>query len=387
MDQKKITQAIRTQTNQSDEKEHSTPLFLTSSFTFDNAEEMRAAFADESDDNIYSRFSNPSVKEFIDKMCLLEGTEAGVATATGMSAVFSSFMALLKQGDHILSCSAVFGSTHTLLTKFLPRFGITSSYADASKPETWEALISPNTKMIYLETPTNPGLDVIDLEWVGKLAKKHKLLLNVDNCFATPFGQTPADYGADIIIHSATKWIDGQGRVLGGVILGNKKLIQDVYLFCRNTGPSLSPFNAWVLSKSLETLEVRMERHASNAQYIAEKLEKHPAVKWLKYPFLSSHPQHVIAKKQMKTGGGIVCFELKGGLDAGRNFLNKLKMLSVTANLGDTRSIASHPASTTHGKLSEEERLAVNITPGLIRISVGLEHRDDVLQDIFQALS
>jgi O-succinylhomoserine sulfhydrylase len=386
MPKHKSTQAIRTQTERSTEMEHSTPLFLTSSFTFDNAEDMRAAFADETDDNIYSRFSNPTVKEFIDKMCLLEGTEAGVATATGMSAVFSSFMGVLQQGDHILSCSAVFGSTHTLLTKFLPRFGITSTYADANKPESWEALIRPNTKMIYLETPTNPGLELIDLEWIGKLSKKHGLLLNVDNCFATPFSQTPADYGADIVIHSATKWIDGQGRVLGGVILGNKKLMHDIYLFCRNTGPSLSPFNAWVLSKSLETLEVRMERHASNALHIAEKLAKHLAVKWLKYPFLKSHPQYDIAIKQMKNGGGVVCFELGGGLEAGRNFLNNLKMLSVTANLGDTRSIASHPASTTHGKLSEEERLAVNITPGLIRISVGLEHREDILSDILQAL-
>ena len=387
MKQHKSTKAIRTQTQRSNEMEHSTPLFLTSSFTFENAEDMRAAFADETDDNIYSRFSNPSVQEFIDKMCLLEGTEAGVATATGMSAVFSSFMGLLQQGDHILSCSAVFGSTHTLLTKFLPRFGITHSYADATRPETWEALIRPETKMIYLETPTNPGLELIDLEWVGKLSKKHNLLLNVDNCFATPFSQIPADYGADIVIHSATKWIDGQGRVLGGIILGNKKLMNDIYLFCRNTGPSLSPFNAWVLSKSLETLEVRMERHASNALYIAQQLEKHAAIKWLKYPFLKSHPQYDIATKQMKNGGGVVCFELSGGLEAGRKFLNSLKMLSVTANLGDTRSIASHPASTTHGKLSEAERLAVNITPGLIRISVGLEHRDDILADILQALS
>ena len=386
MDQNKITQAIRTQTERSREMEHSTPLFLTSSFTFDNAEEMRAAFADETDDNIYSRFSNPSVREFIDKMCLLEGAEDGVATATGMSAVFSSFMALLKQGDHILSCSAVFGSTHTLFTKFLPRFGITCTYVDAGKPQEWEAAIKQNTRMIYLETPTNPGLEVIDLEWVGKLATKHHLLLNVDNCFATPFSQTPIDYGAHIVIHSATKWIDGQGRVLGGVIVGKKELIHDVYLFCRNTGPALSPFNAWVLSKSLETLEVRMERHAENALYIAQKLESHPRIEWLKYPFLNSHPHHAIARKQMKNGGGIVCFEVKGGLDKGRTFLNKLKMLSVTANLGDTRSIASHPASTTHGKLTEAERMSVNITPGLIRISVGLEHRDDILNDILQAL-
>ena len=382
----KQTQAIRTRADVTNEMEHSTPLFLTSSFTFDNAAEMQAAFADQSNDNIYSRFSNPTVQEFINKMCLLEGAEDGVATATGMSAVFSSFMALLQQGDHLLSCNAVFGSTHTLLTKFLPRFGIESSYVDANKPEEWEAAIRPNTKMIYLETPTNPGLELIDLEWVGQLAKKHNIILNVDNCFATPFNQTPIQYGADIVIHSATKWIDGQGRVLGGIILGRSDLIYDIYLFCRNTGPSLSPFNAWVLSKSLETLDVRMERHASNALFIAEQLESHPKIQWLKYPFLSSHPHYQIAQKQMKNGGGIVCFELKGGIESGRNFLNNLQMLSLTANLGDTRSIASHPASTTHGKLSEQERLSVNITPGLIRISVGLENRDDILNDILQAL-
>lgn len=382
----KQTQAIRTRADVTNEMEHSTPLFLTSSFTFDTAAEMQEAFADQSDDNIYSRFSNPTVQEFIDKMCLLEGAEAGVATATGMSAVFCSFMALLQQGDHILSCNAVFGSTHTLLTKFLPRFGIESSYVNANKPEEWEAAIRPNTKMIYLETPTNPGLELIDLEWVGQLAKKHNLILNVDNCFATPFNQTPIDYGAHLVVHSATKWIDGQGRVLGGVIVGNADLIYDIYLFARNTGPSLSPFNAWVLSKSLETLSVRMERHASNALYIAQKLESHPKIQWLKYPFLPSHPHHQIAIKQMKDGGGIVCFELKGGIESGRSFLNNLKMLSLTANLGDTRSIASHPASTTHGKLSETERLSVNITPGLIRISVGLEEREDILKDILQAL-
>ena len=382
----KQTQAIRTRADVTNEMEHSTPLFLTSSFTFDNAAEMQAAFADQSEDNIYSRFSNPTVQEFINKMCLLEGAEAGVATATGMSAVFSSFMGLLKQGDHLLSCNAVFGSTHTLLTKFLPRFGIESSYVDANKPGEWEAAIRPNTKMIYLETPTNPGLELIDLEWVGQLAKKHNLILNVDNCFATPFNQTPIEYGAHLVVHSATKWIDGQGRVLGGVIVGNADLIHDIYLFNRNTGPSLSPFNAWVLSKSLETLDVRMERHASNALFIAEKLESHSKIEWLKYPFLTSHPHHQIAKKQMKNGGGIVCFELKGGIESGRNFLNNLQMLSLTANLGDTRSIASHPASTTHGKLSEAERLSVNITPGLIRISVGLENRDDILADILQAL-
>ncbi|MEO8860960.1 MAG: aminotransferase class I/II-fold pyridoxal phosphate-dependent enzyme, partial [Ginsengibacter sp.] len=365
-----ITEAIRTQTERSNQMEHSSPLFLTSSFIFDNAEEMRAAFADETDDNIYSRFSNPSVNEFVEKMVLLEGAEAGVATSTGMAAVFATFMALLKKGDHIISCEAVFGSTHNILKKYLPNYGIEFTYVSADKPEDWEAAIQPNTKMIYLETPTNPGLEIIDLELLGALAKKHNLILNVDNCFATPLNQRPIDFGANLVLHSATKWIDGQGRVLGGVIVGEKKLIHDIYLFVRNTGPALSPFNAWLLSKSLETLDVRMERHSKNALHIATALEKNPKISWLKYPFLPSHPQHNIAKKQMKNGGGILSFELKGGLESGRNFLNNLQMISLTANLGDSRSIASHPASTTHGKLTEEERLKVNITPGLIRISV-----------------
>ncbi len=381
-----ITAAIRIQTERTNEMEHSTPMFLTSSFCFDDAEDMRAAFADESDDNIYSRFSNPNVQEFIDKMVALEGAEAGFATATGMSAVFASFMSFLKQGDHLLCCSSIFGSTHTVIKKYLPNYGIEYSYVAADKPEEWEAAIKPNTKMIYLETPTNPGLAIIDLEFVNSLAKKYKLILNVDNCFATPVNQRPIDFGADLVVHSATKWIDGQGRVLGGIVLGKKELINEIYLFCRSTGPALSPFNAWILSKSLETLDVRMERHASNALAIATRLEHHDKIEWLKYPMLASHPQHAIAVKQLKNGGGIVCFNLKGGIESGRKFLNSLKLLSLTANLGDTRSIASHPASTTHAKLSEAERLDTNITPGLIRISVGLEHVNDILDDILQAL-
>lgn len=381
-----ITEAIRIQTERTQQMEHASPLFLTSSFVFDSAEEMRAAFADENDDNIYSRFSNPTVKEFVDRLSALEGAEAGFATASGMSAVFASFLSFLKKGDHLISCNAIFGSTHSIITKYLPKLGIEYSYVPAGDQSAWESAIRPNTKMIYIETPTNPGLDIIDLEWVCKLARKNKILINVDNCFATPVNQRPLDFGADLIVHSATKWIDGQGRVLGGAILGRKELINEVYLFCRSTGPALSPFNAWILSKSLETLDVRMERHSSNALYVAGKLENHPGISWLKYPYLPSHPQYAIALRQMKNGGGIVCFELKGGLESGRKFLDNLKMLSRTANLGDTRSIASHPASTTHAKLTEEERMAVNITPGLIRISVGLEHRDDILQDLLQTL-
>ncbi len=381
-----VTQAIRIQTPRSSQQEHSTPLYVTSSFTFDEAETMRAAFADESDDNIYSRFSNPNVDEFVAKMCALEGAEAGFATSTGMAAIFSSMLPLLKQGDHVVCCSSVFGSTFTLVTKYLPRYGITTTLVPAGDNTAWEAAVQPNTKMVYLETPTNPQLEVIDLEWVGKFSKKHNLILNVDNCFATPLLQRPVDFGADLVVHSATKWIDGQGRVLGGIIVGRADLIKEIYLFCRNTGPSLSPFNAWILSKSLETLDVRMERHCANALKIAEALQSNPHVSWVKYPFLPSHPQYDIAKKQMKAGGGVFCLELKGGLEAGRKFLDALEMLSVTANLGDTRSIASHPASTTHSKLTDEQRLAVGITPGLIRISTGLEKAEDILADIEQAL-
>jgi O-succinylhomoserine sulfhydrylase len=381
------TLAIRTQTERTGEKEHSTPLFLTSSFVYDTAEDMAAAFEDDTlDVNIYSRFSNPSVDEFVKKVTLMEGAEDGIATSTGMAAVFSSFMTFLSAGDHIVSASAVFGSTHAILTKYLPKWGIEFSYFDMNKPETIEGLIKKNTKLLYVETPSNPGLDIIDLKLVADICKKHKILFIVDNCFATPAVQQPIKYGADLVLHSATKFMDGQGRVLGGVVVGKKDLIKQMYLFIRNTGPSMSPFNAWVLSKSLETLYVRMNQHASNALYIAKKLEGHPALSWVKYPFLESHPQYKIAKNQMSNGGGILTFELKSGLEGGRNFLNNLKWLSMTNNLGDSRTIASHPASTTHSKLTEEERQAVGITPGLIRLSVGLEHPDDIVEEILAAL-
>lgn len=383
----KITATIRTQIEKTQEREHSNPIFLTSSFCYDDAEQIRAVFADEEEANIYSRFINPNSTELEDKMAILEGTETAFAVASGMAAISSTFMALLKQGDTILACNSIFGSTHTVLTKYLPKFGINHRYVSVTaSAEEWENAIDDSVKMIFLETPTNPGLEIIDLEMVGKIAKKHNVIFVVDNCFATPLIQQPQQYGADLIIHSGTKWIDGQGRVLGGMVCGTKALVKEVYAFSRSFGPSLSPFNAWLLSKSLETLDVRMERHASNAFYLAQQLEHHPKIEWLKYPQLPSHPQHEIAMKQMKNGGALVVFNLKGGVEAGRNFLNKLKMLSLTANLGDTRSIASHPASTTHAKLTDEERMKVNITPGLIRISVGLEHRDDILADILQAL-
>jgi O-succinylhomoserine sulfhydrylase len=382
------TNAIRIQTERTAEKEHSTPLFLTSSFIYDSAEDMGAAFADDTlDVNIYSRFSNPTTDEFIAKIASLEATEDGIATATGMAAVFSTFMTFLSKGDHIVSASAVFGSTHTILTKFLPKWGIDFSYFDMNKPESIEALFRPNTKMLYVETPSNPGLDIIDIEFLSTLCKPRNILLVVDNCFATPAVQQPILLGADLVIHSATKFIDGQGRVLGGVVVGRNDLIYPLYLFIRNTGPSMSPFNAWVLSKSLETLFIRMDRHASSALKLANALEGHLNLKMVKYPFLPSHPHYEIAKKQMKNGGGILTFEIIGGIENGKKFLNALKMLSLTNNLGDSRSIAAHPASTTHSKLSESERNAVGITPGLVRISVGLEHPDDIIEDILQALA
>lgn len=380
------TQAIREQAEQSSFREHSVPIYMTSSFTFDDAEQARAMFADEIPGPIYSRYSNPNTDEFVNKLCILDGAEEGLAMASGMAAVFVSMAGILKSGDHIVASRSVFGSTHQLLTQIFPRWGITHTYADMKNPESFETAIQPNTKMIVVETPSNPGLDLIDLEWLAALKTKHNLILNVDNCFATPYLQQPMRWGADIITYSATKYIDGQGRVIGGAIVGKKEFIQPMRYFARHSGPSMSPFNAWVLSKSLETLAVRMDRHCSNALKLAMALEKHEGVESVRYPFLKSNPQYALAQKQMRMGGGIVCFEIKGGLESGREFLNNLKMISHTPNLGDARTIAIHPASTTHSKLTEQERIDVDITQGLIRISVGLEHIDDIKKDIFQAI-
>lgn len=381
------TDAIRSQAARTDFREHAVPLYLTSSFVFDDAEQARAMFADEIPGNIYSRYSNPNTNEFIDKLCKLEGTEEGIATASGMAAMYCSMAALLKSGDHVLACRSVFGSTHQILNTIFPRVGITHSYADVNAPETWEEKIQPNTRMIFVETPSNPALDLLDLEWLGKLAARKNVILNVDNCFATPYLQNPARWGAHLVTHSATKFIDGQGRVLGGAVLGTKELIKEIKFFARHTGPSMSAFNAWILSKSLETLAVRMDRHCQNAFEIARYLQDHPQVVNVKYPMLPSHPQFKLAKKQMRLGGGLVTFEVRGGLDQGRKFLNSLRMISHTPNLGDTRTIAIHPASTTHSKLTEDERMAVGITPGLIRISAGLENVKDVIDDIEKAIA
>jgi O-succinylhomoserine sulfhydrylase len=381
------TQAIRTQTERSQFSEHSTPLYLTSSFVFEDAEEMRASFAEEKERNLYSRFSNPNTTEFTDKIVQMEGAEAGYAFATGMSAIFSTFAALLSAGDHIVSCRSVFGSSHSLFTKFLPKWNIETSYFKVNEVDLVEGLIQSNTKILYVETPTNPAVDILDLALLGEIAKKHNIIFIVDNCFATPYVQKPIKFGADLVIHSATKLIDGQGRVLGGVTVGNKELMREIYLFARNTGPAMSPFNAWVLSKSLETLAIRVEKHAENALLVAKFLETQENVEFVKYPFLKSHPQYEIAKNQMKLGGNIVAFEIKGGIEAGRTFLDNIKLCSLSANLGDTRTIVTHPSSTTHGRLSEEDRLEVGITKGLVRVSVGLENFVDIIADLEQALN
>jgi len=385
--QKFETKAIRNQLERTHYSEHSAPLFLTSSYVFEDAEDMRASFAEEKERNIYSRYSNPNTSEFVDKVCQMEAAEAGFAFASGMAAVFSTFAALLDSGDHILSSRSVFGSTHSLYTNFFPKWNIETTFFEGDNLEGVEALIQENTKIIYAESPTNPGVDVIDLEVLGKISKNHGIIFIVDNCFASPYLQQPIKWGADLVIHSGTKLMDGQGRVLAGITVGNTDLVEKIYRFSRITGPALSPFNAWVLSKSLETLAIRVNRHCRNALKLAQFLENHPKVNWVKYPFLKSHPNYKIAKKQMKAGGCVVAFEVNGGLPAGRNFFDSIKLLSLSANLGDSRSIVTHPASTTHSKLTEEDKQKVGITDGMVRVSVGLEHIDDIIQDIDQALN
>lgn len=380
------TIAVRTQSARTQFQEHSVPLYLTSSYVFEDSEDMRASFAEEKERNIYSRFTNPNTSEFVEKIARMEGAETGYAFATGMAAVFSTLATLLNSGDHIVSARSVFGSTHGLFTRYFPKWNISHSYFDVNKPETIENLIKPETKILFAESPTNPGVDILDLEFLGQIAKKHNLIFIIDNCFATPYIQNPIKFGADLVIHSATKLIDGQGRVLGGVTVGREDLIREIYLFSRNTGPALSPFNAWVLSKSLETLAVRLDRHCENALKVAEFLEANKNIEQVNYPFLKSHPQYDIAKKQMKLGGNVVAFKIRGGVEAGRKFIDKLLLCSRSANLGDTRTIVTHPASTTHSKLSHDELGSAGIAEGLVRVSVGLENVDDVIKDLKQAL-
>lgn len=379
--------AIRTQMGKTYQKEHSTPMYPTSSFTFDNAEEMRAVFAEEEQGNVYSRYSNPSVREFEDKLAILEGGEACIATASGMSAVFTTFACLLGAGDHILMSQAVFGSTIKIADNFLNKWGIEHDLVNSTDIEVWNTAIKPNTKVIYIETPSNPGLTILDIAALAGLCKPRNIKLVVDNCFATPYLQNPITHGADIVIHSATKYIDGQGRVLGGAIIGTKEDMKLITPFIRNAGPTLSPFNAWILSKSLETLPVRMDRHCENAEKVANWLSSCSKVTKVNYPFLSNHPHTEIARKQMRKGGGIVSFELAGGLSAGRSVIDSVQMFSISPNLGDTRSILVHPASSTHSKIAEQIRQEVGITDGLLRLSVGLEHIDDILADLDQSIN
>lgn len=380
------TNAIRTQLERSQFLEHSVPMYLTSSFIFEDAEDMRASFAEEKDRNIYSRYANPNTSEFVHKVCQMEGAQDGFAFASGMAAVFSTFAALLDSGDHVISARSIFGASHGLFANIFPKWNIDHSYFKTDEVDTIESLINPNTKILYAESPTNPGVDVLDLEVLGNIAKKHNLIFIVDNCFASPYLQQPIKFGADLVVHSGTKLMDGQGRVLAGITVGSAELIDKVYRFSRITGPALSPFNAWLLSKSMETLAVRVDRHCANALKLAEFLEGHEKINWVKYPFLKSHPQYEIAKKQMKAGGCVVAFEVKGGLEAGRKFFDGIELLSLSANLGDSRSIITHPASTTHSKLTVEERAETGITDGSVRVSVGLEHIDDIIADIEQAL-
>ncbi len=381
------TKLIRTQTNQTAYREHNTPLYLTSSFTFDTAEQMRDTFSNKLEGQIYSRYSNPNLDEFIQKMCLLEDKPSGFATSSGMAAVYLGLMSFLSAGDHILASCALFGSTHQILDQILPRFGITTTYVDPENKEECVDAIERETKLMIVETPSNPGLKIVDLKFCGDLCEKHDLLFIVDNCFATPILQKPAKYGADLIIHSATKYLDGQGRVLGGIIVGDEELMDQVIFMARHTGPVLSPFHAWILSQSLETLPLRMKAHSENALKIAQALSGHPRIKTVSYPFLPDFPQYDLARNQMSMGGGIVTFELKGDVNDVFKFINQLKMLSITSNLGDARSIVTHPATTTHSKMDPMDREKAGISDQLVRISVGLEDVDDIQADITQALS
>jgi O-succinylhomoserine sulfhydrylase len=383
----KQTKAIRIQAERSQNREHSVPLYLTSSFTFEDAEQGRAIFADEMAGNIYSRYMNPNVDEFVAKMNMLENAEDGIAFATGMAAIFASMAGLLKAGDHVVASNALFGSCIQILTKITSKWGIECTFVPGHDINAWKSAIKPNTKFLFCESPSNPGLELIDLKELAALKEGKDLILAVDNCFATPILQTPLDLGADLVIHSATKYIDGQGRVLGGVICGKKVYIDEIRFFARHTGPSMSPFNAWILSKSLELLDLRMQKHSENALALAEVLEGHTALNQVKYPYLKSHPQYELAKRQMKYGGGILTLDIKGGFEKVVAFSKLLKIASISPNLGDSRTIITHPASTTHSKLPAEEKTALGITDGLVRVAVGLESIEDLKADFLQALN
>ena len=381
------TRAVRAGQHRTNEGEHSEPIFLTSSYVFASAAEAAARFSGEKPGNIYSRFTNPTVRTFEERLAALEGGEKCVATASGMAAILSTCLALLKGGDHIVSSRNVFGPTVLLFNNYLGRFGVETSYVSLTDYAAWEKAIKPNTRLLYLETPSNPLTEIADIARLAKLAHAKGCLLVVDNCFCTPALQRPLELGADIVIHSATKYLDGQGRCIGGAVVGNAELVgKEVYGFMRTAGPSLSPFNAWVFLKGLETLSLRMKAHSTSAQALAEWLEKQPRVQRVYYPGLASHPQHALAKQQQSGFGGIVAFELKGGKEAAWRLIDSTRLISITANLGDTKSTITHAATTTHGRLTPEQRAEAGISDGLIRISVGLEDVEDLKRDLATGL-
>jgi len=381
------TRAVRAGQHRTNEGEHSEPIFPTSSFVFASAAAAAARFSGETPGNIYSRFTNPTVRSFEERLAALEGGEKCVATASGMAAILSTCMALLKGGDHIVASRNIFGPTVLLFNNYLGRFGVETTYVSLTDYAAWEKAIKPNTRMLYLETPSNPLTEIADIARLAKLARAKGCLLVVDNCFCTPALQRPLALGADIVIHSATKYLDGQGRCMGGAVVGNAELVgKEVYGFLRTAGPSLSPFNAWVFLKGLETLGLRMKAHSASAQSLAEWLEKQPGVQRVYYPGLASHPQHALAKQQQTGFGGIVSFELKGEKAAAWQLIDSTRLISITANLGDTKSTVTHPATTTHGRLTPEQRAEASIRDGLVRISVGLEDVDDLRRDLSTGL-
>lgn len=380
------TLAIRAGQERSQFGEHAEALYLTSSFVADNAAQAAARFTGVEPGFIYSRFTNPTVTQFQERLAALEGAEAAVATASGMSAILALCMGHLKAGDHILASAGMFGATIQLFNNWLGKFGVSASYVDATNPAAWAAAVKPETRLFYLETPSNPLTEVADIAAIAAVAHAHQALMVVDNCFCSPALQQPLKHGADLVIHSATKYIDGQGRVLGGAVVGSKALIEPVYQFLRTAGPTLSAFNAWVLTKGLETLGIRMKAHCENALALAQWLETQPAVEKVYYPGLPSHPQHELAKRQQSGGGGVVSFELKGGKDAAWKLIDAVRLLSRTANLGDVKTTITHPYTTTHGRISPEAKAAAGIREGLVRISVGLEHIEDIQRDLARGL-
>lgn len=381
------TLAIRTGHHRTPEGEHCEPIFTTSSFVFDSAAEAAARFGGDEAGNIYSRFTNPTVRVFEERLAALEGGERCVATASGMAAILATCLGLLKTGDHVLSSRAIFGSTTVLFNKYLARFGVETSYVDLADLGAWAAAIRPNTRLLFLETPSNPLTAMADIRALADLAHDRGCLLAVDNCFCTPALQRPLALGADLVIHSATKYLDGQGRCLGGAVVGDAQRVgEEVFGVIRTAGPSMSPFNAWVFLKGLETLELRMLAHARAAQALAEWLVGQPAVTRVHYPGLASHPQHALVGPQQRTGGGIVAFEVEGGREAAWRVIDATRLLSITANLGDTKTTITHPASTTHGRLSPQERAAAGIREGLIRVAVGLEDLNDIQADLVRGL-